>query len=50
MNEMNMQELQSIEGGRTLSDYFFLAGGIAACFVSPWVGVPLVVGSFLASE
>lgn len=44
MRELTVQELYFIDGGeKTISDHFLFAGAIAACFVSPALGVPLVV-------
>jgi|LSQX01.3.fsa_nt_gb hypothetical protein len=45
MNEIRQEELMYINGGKleTVSDYLLLGGGVAACFVSPWIGVPMVV-------
>lgn len=50
MYELTMNELYLVDGGaKTVSDYFLLAGSIAACFVSPYVGIPLTIVVFAAT-
>lgn len=45
MKEISKNELLYINGGvlEKPSDYFLLAGGIAACFVNPSLGIILCI-------
>jgi hypothetical protein len=45
MCEVNEFEMLNINGGELEkpSDYFFLVAAVSACFISPWIGVPLAI-------
>lgn len=43
--ELNGDDLFAINGGKleTVSDWLLLGGAVCACFVSPYIGVPLAI-------
>lgn len=47
LSRLDSVEMYNITGGKlqTVSDYLLLGGSIAACLVSPYVGIPLCVVS-----
>lgn len=41
-------ELFGVDGGKkTVSDWLLFGGALCACYVNPYVGVPLAVAVFL---
>lgn len=44
-SELCVNELFALDGGKlqSVSDWLLLGGAVCACFVSPYIGVPLAI-------
>lgn len=50
MVELLDAELLDIDGGKTLSDWLLYGSGVAACFVSPPIGIAICTVVFLCTD